>query len=356
MLANHEHAAEHPLASMTPASATGAAWQSLYSCDESALPTQSPAWFACIRAYHGTKDVTRIYHFADDVKAVLPLATDGFLSAASPPSGWGFGGVVADRALAPADVERIVDDLRRCLFLRVSLRPNPMAYSVWEAPMAAAGAIATDHIAHAISLEGGSADVLARMTSDARYGIRRAEKFGLKIEAGTSPRVVEAFCALYGRSIERWSRKSVLPRWLAAQRLRRFDRRARFEAMIAAMGENCVIWVAWHDGLPVSGILVLFGPNALYHKGAMDKGLANKTYANSLLQRLAIEEACRRGCRWYHMGETGRSADLARAKERFGAVRLAYREYLLESLPLSAFGSTARSVLRGLTRQGAAQA
>jgi lipid II:glycine glycyltransferase (peptidoglycan interpeptide bridge formation enzyme) len=96
------------------------------------------------------------------------------------------------------------------------------------------------------------------------------------------------------------------------------------------------LWVAWHDGRPAAGILVLQGEhNAHYTRGAMDREVAGPTRANDLLHRLAIEEACAAGCHSYHMGETGASESLARFKEGFGARPVPYAEYALERLPLT---------------------
>ena len=55
-----------------------------------------------------------------------------------------------------------------------------------------------------------------------------------------------------------------------------------------------------------------------------------------LLLRLAIEQACEDGCRYYYMGDSGRSASLGKFKERFGARPYDYAEYRLERLPLTA--------------------
>jgi lipid II:glycine glycyltransferase (peptidoglycan interpeptide bridge formation enzyme) len=80
----------------------------------------------------------------------------------------------------------------------------------------------------------------------------------------------------------------------------------------------------------------------------MDKELAGPTRANYLLHRLAIEEACAAGCRYYDMGETGVSASLAQFKTRFGARPYAYAEYHLERLPITRASYGARGVVKRL--------
>ena len=67
-----------------------------------------------------------------------------------------------------------------------------------------------------------------------------------------------------------------------------------------------------------------------------------------LLHRLAIEEACRAGCRYYHMGESGSSASLAQFKRRFGANAYGYAEYRLERLPITSVDAHLRRLVKRL--------
>jgi hypothetical protein len=80
----------------------------------------------------------------------------------------------------------------------------------------------------------------------------------------------------------------------------------------------------------------------------MDKDLAGPSRANDLLHRLAIEDACRAGCRSYHMGESGSSESLAKFKRGFGACAVAYAEYRLERLPLTGMDNRARGLVKRL--------
>ncbi len=112
------------------------------------------------------------------------------------------------------------------------------------------------------------------------------------------------------------------------------------------LGEACRIWVAWHNGQPAAAILVLQGSNASYIRGMMDKELAGPTRANYLLHRLAIEEACEAGCRYYDMGESGSSTSLAQFKTRFGARPCPYAEYHIERLPITSLHRHARGAIK----------
>jgi hypothetical protein len=71
-------------------------------------------------------------------------------------------------------------------------------------------------------------------------------------------------------------------------------------------------------------------------RAAMDKKAVRGTGANELLRRLSIEEACDSGHRYFHLGESAPSSELARNKRGFGAEEAHYTGYRLERLPLTA--------------------
>jgi hypothetical protein len=80
----------------------------------------------------------------------------------------------------------------------------------------------------------------------------------------------------------------------------------------------------------------------------MNPEVVGTSRANNLLQKLAIEEACRAGCRYYHMGETGNSKSLAQFKASFGAVPVHYHEYTFERLPLSRIDRALRRTVKSV--------
>ena len=78
------------------------------------------------------------------------------------------------------------------------------------------------------------------------------------------------------------------------------------------------------------------GEHSTAWRGAMDKHVAAGSGANELLHRLAIEEACESGRRFFHMGESAPSSPLARNKRAFGAEEEHCTGYRFERLPLTA--------------------
>src|SRR5919199_995105 len=294
-------------------------WQEVLKADAQALVFQTPAWLDCICALGGYEDASRLYETPGGRRLVLPLVRrtglpEALTTQASLPLGWGIGGLVASGPLEAEDV---------------------------------AAVIAVPRLAHILDLAGGFERVWAkRFASETRTAVRKAERSGLVVQCDTSGQLVPVFYDLFRLSIDRWARQQHEPRPLARWRGRRRDPLRKFQLVAQALGAACRLWVAWRDGWPAAAILVLQGANASYTRGVMDKELAGPTQANVLLHRLAIEEACRAGCRSYHMGESGPSASLAQFKRRFGANAYRYNEYRLERLPITSVDAHLRGLVK----------
>lgn len=328
-------------------------WQAVLAQDRSALVSQSPEWLDCICAAEAYADASRLYEFADGRQAVLPLVRRRNLPAAlaveaSPPYGWGFGGLLSTAPLEVEAVAAIFADLARQPALHIGLRPNPLHAAAWRSA-APPAAMALARCAHVLDLTGGFEQVWAqRFSSDTRRKIRKAEQAGLRVERDTDGRLLPVFYELFLESLDRWAEQQHEPKRLARWRGRQRDPLSKFRLMRDQLGEAFRLWVAWSGEQPAAAILVLQGANAHYTRGAMNKVLAGATYANYLLHRLAIEEACRAGSRSYHMGETGASKPLAQFKGHFGATPYTYAEYRLERLPLSRVDAALRRLIKQL--------
>ncbi len=327
-------------------------WQDVLESDPQALAFQAPTWLDCVCAASGGKDASRLYETADGQQLILPMARrtgpPWLTTQASFPPSWGTGGLLARRPLRPEDVAAVFDDLAGLPVLRTFLRPNPLLAQTWTAGRRP-GVIAIPRRAHVLDLTGGFDQVWTkRFTGKTRTAIRKAEKAGLVVECDSTGKLVPVFYDLLSQSFDRWANQQHEPLALARWRGQRRDPLAKFQKIAEMQGNACRIWVAWLEGRPAATILVLRGTNVSYTRGAMNKELAAPTRANDLLQRLAIEEACRDGCRYYHMGESGDSAALADYKERFGAEAHEYAEYRLERLPITQVDKRLRGFVKRL--------
>jgi GNAT acetyltransferase-like protein len=312
-------------------------WQQVVDADPDTLVWQTPSFMRCLLSTGMYQDRSRLYETAAGRRLVLPMVRWRFLprqlaSEASLPLGWGVGGLIGTGGVRASDVAAIFTDLATDRVLRRTLIPNPRTAALWAAARPDA-VVAFPRRAHVLRLEGGAENIWkTRFRSETRGAVRKAERAGLTVECDTTGRLVPAFLHLYRVSEQRWAGR---PRQPAAHPSRQLRRVARFLSATRALGPARQIWMAWSGGRPAASIVVLQGVNASNTLGAMDKDLAGPTRANDLLHHLAIQDACRAGCNYYHMGETGTSHSLAVFKERFGAEPFDYAEYRMGRLPVS---------------------
>lgn len=326
-------------------------WQALLDVDPEAVPYQNPAWLDCVCSIGNYEDVSRLYQAADGRQFVLPLVRrpglpEALTPVASLPPGWGMGGLVSSGNIQPEEIAAIFEDLARLPFPKISVRPNPRQGKSWTAA-APRNIIAVPRLAHVLDLEGGFDQVwLKRFDKKTRSAVRKGERSGVVVECDTTGRLVPVFYELLRRSFDRWAQQQHEPRFLTHFRGQMRDPLRKFQMMAERLGDACCIWVAWVNGQPAAAMLVLKYTNVNDSRGAMDKDVAASTGANDLLQSMAIESACRSGCRYYHMGESGSSASLAHFKTRFGAEPYPYAEYHLERFPITRIDAGLRRIVK----------
>jgi hypothetical protein len=322
-------------------------WDSVAASDPEVLVTQTPAWMDAVCMSGRWIDATRQYE-VDGRRIVVPLAQRvpslrALTVAASPPTGWGFGGPIADGGVGAEDIAMVLTDLARYPGLRLLIRPNPLQRDRW--PHAAG--LPVRRRAHVLDLRPGKDALWASMR--VRTQIRKANRH-IEIETDLTGRLLPVFFDLLDLSRERWARQQHEPRWLARWRGRRLDTLAKWRRVAAALGPRCRVSIAWIDGRAAAGLIVLQGRNAHYTRGAMDADVAARTAASTGLQWQAICDAADAGCSWYHMGESGPSKSLSRFKEQLGARPYDYLEYRFERLPFTRVDHAARGAVKRLVR------
>jgi CelD/BcsL family acetyltransferase involved in cellulose biosynthesis len=301
----------------------------------------------------GFEDASRLYELPGGKRLLLPMVKrkgvpNALAFAASFPYAWGIGGLLASRAMERSDVATVFDDLAEAGYLSVTVRPNPLQGEVWAAAQPA-NVASVPRRAHLLDLAGGFEYVWqTRFSASKRKQIRRAERNGLRVECDTTGRLMPVFYELYERSLVRWAKQQHEPLWLARLRAHARDPLHKLQAMADYLGDSCRVWVAWHENRPAAAIVVLQDHNASPVLGAMDKELANTTYANNLLDCYAIRDACEAGCRYYDFGETGFNEGLAHFKSEFGAVSYPYADYHIERLPFTQWDRNLRGLVKNL--------
>lgn len=338
-----------------------ALWQDVYQADPTAGISQSPAWLDAMCRMGPYTDASRAYSLSNGKQLILPMvrrkrSPQGWTMQASHPHAWGMGGLLASDPLEAADIAAVLEQVHAEPGLQTCIRPNPLQADIWDEGMdLAAGSdpdfrstlLRVPRVSHILELDPDFDEVwMGRFKSTTRTAVRKAEKSNLTIESDTSGKLIPVFYDLLLQSFERWAEQQNKPTWMARKWSERRDPLHKFEKIDRLLGSTCKTWVAYKDGEPAAALLILQDRNTNYSRGAMNKALAGPTRANVLLQKLAIEEACQTGSRYYYMGETGESSSLAQFKERFGAQAHAYHEYRFERVPLTLSVRRVRSVAK----------
>jgi hypothetical protein len=332
-------------------------WREIVASDPTAFVYQTPEGIDAICAARGEEDASRLYEFPDGRRLVLPLhrkrGRPAWMSVETSPL---IGSLVSPGPVRPDELRSVLEDLARHEAFQVRIVPGALHGEEWEA-------VVPQHVqrlpkrAHVVDLQDGFEKVWKdRFNGQGRRGVRKAEKVGLEVECGRGSALLPELYDLYRLSVDRWARRGRQPTFLARWRADRSASLEELQARMAALGDACRIWMARVDGRAAAAIIVLQGANAHYTMGAMDKELAGPTRANFLLHKLAIEDACREGCRYYNMGETGTSSSLARFKAHFGATEYSYFEYRLERIPVTALERRLKSWAKRLLRRGSGSA
>ena len=85
-------------------------WREALQTDPDVLPSQTPEWIDCMRAFGGYEDASRLYELPEERLLVLPMVRTRF-SQASLPAGWGIGGLVAPGGTHAEDARTVFADL-----------------------------------------------------------------------------------------------------------------------------------------------------------------------------------------------------------------------------------------------------
>jgi hypothetical protein len=190
----------------------------------------------------------------------------------------------------------------------------------WSAGLTS-GASAEPRRVDVIDLSPGWDEVYGRgFSRSARYNVRKAERAGVEVECDTTGRLIPVFYDVYLNWVDRWVPRSGLPGSLARYSALRQEPRRKFEAVAAALGAKCRVFVAWHLGRPVASCITLVhGQHAIGWRSYSIKELAGPVCANNLVQARALADASAAGCRYFDLGQSGETASLLSYKRSLGA-------------------------------------
>ncbi len=337
-----------------------AEWESLFRSDQNAVVGQSPAWRDAIFADGRYRDVSLLYEFSSGNQVVLPMAQwsahqhSRLLPSwpavmSSWPRIWGVGGPLSrGGSVSPDEAAAVLADVagRGALEAKITLRHD--ADPAW---LSEARQFRVEEVGcHILDLAGGFDHVWQHVfRSAARTAVRKAERSGLDIEVDRCGRLLNVFYDLREKSIGQLAAERHESLWSARRRMALVGPTSLGQLATVArhFGEDCVTWVARLKGEPVAATIVLkAGTNAKGWRRTMDKNLAAPVRANELLDRLAIEDACQGGCRFFDLGGSPPGSSLAKYKEKFGATPGSTHELRAASLPVHTAWRLSRHLIK----------
>jgi len=285
-----------------------------------ALPSQTPGWRDAVCA-NGWQDATRLYTWQDGARMLVPLVRSGTgAEYASWPVGWGVGGVLAaPDTVTPERVRTVLRDLTSLPAEEIYLRPHPASTALWD-ELVPPGTRRNPRLTQVLDLDGGLDHIWQhRFHRNVRNAVRRAERAELTVEQDATGRLVPVFYRLFELSIDRWAEQSDESDDALRRKVREKNPLTKFTAVAQHLGQDCRVWLARHEGEPVAALLALHrGPQVVYWQAAMDKARAARTKAATYLLYLVIEDACARGARSLHMGDTYPGTSVTTFKAAFG--------------------------------------
>ena len=298
-------------------------WHAVLRADPGATALQTPAYFEAVLTATGGRDDSRLYSLEDGRRLVLPLvgqrAVPGLRVNAAFPGGYGHGGMLASGGLLASDVRMVVEDLRgQVLSTRIDGAHHTAPQ--WSAGRMA-GVVEVLRRVEVLDLTPGFDELRAHHFSrNVRYHLRKAERSGVEVELDTTGRLVPVFHQLYRAWVDRWAPKSGLPPMVARRMAMWQEPLKKFETVAALLGQDCRVLVAWHRGAPVAAaISLVHGQHATGWRSYSIKELAAPVSANVLTQATCLADACRSGCRYFDLGQSGGVASLEQYKNSFGA-------------------------------------
>ena len=146
--------------------------------------------------------------------------------------------------------------------------------------------------------------------SKTRYNLNRALKSNLEIKSGVGEKARQDFERLLKETARRAGFKT--------------HASGHYRRLLAAFSQSATIVTVSHHGVALAAVLIVFfGPRATYVHGGSSRD-HSALMAPYLAQWHAIQEARRRGCRYYDFGGATHDAQsawagLTRFKLRFGA-------------------------------------
>jgi len=187
---------------------------------------------------------------------------------------------------------------------------------------------------HAVDLRPGIDEIFRRLHHSVQRKIRRAEREALVYEEGNSEQLLEHFYKLVVATRRRQHLPPQPKQW--------------FRSLIASLGANLKIRVAFKDGMPIASILTLSHKKTVTYKYGSSDERMHPLGGVALVFWNTIQQAKAAGCETLDLGRSDiDNHGLAAFKEHWGGIRSDLRYWRYPNRPPSHHHSSMKQSIIG---------
>jgi len=296
-------------------------WQEILSKSNTPTFFHTKKWLEILaKSFDGCSIKAHLYLFDDSTEVLFPAITFPCLKSLmnsyfSSYTGV-YGGLMCIKPISPKRVKMIMDTL---------FKGRTAGVYIYHSPFMKLGLPDRfkkhTHFTHMISLDNNFDYIWEKLFSHyQRKKIRRAEKSGVKVVDGKSKEDIKAFYALYEKGSERWGDRTtwIRPYEFCRNSILLGEGNTKFK--LAMLGEKVIAGAVDH----------YYGNHMFSAWRAFDYDYRNY-FANNLVVKEVIREACQEGLKYYDMGASAGLKGVIEFKESFGAVQTSFDIYAWEN-------------------------
>jgi CelD/BcsL family acetyltransferase involved in cellulose biosynthesis len=282
---------------------------------------QTPLWArVLVESFPEFRVDTRFYEFPDGARVLVPLMRrtrfGGSLSTLESMPFGTYGAFLAERALARAEVEAILGDLKRARppVVRLMVTPNPLGrFAIPE------DTFHCHNFVHFLRLDEDYDRIWRqRFSRGLRYSVRKSARRGVRAGIEHGEAVFLDFCRLYHETARTWERQPPFgePFFSALSRLAETDAQ---------------LWVARIEGRMIAGCVVFTrGEHQIPYVGGFDREYRGYD-PNNLMYAEAMKWGSRQGYRYFNFLSSAGIKGVEHFKSSFGTQRIFFNYYLYEN-------------------------
>lgn len=298
---------------------------------------QTPLWArVLVESFPEFRVDTRFYELPDGARVLVPLMRrtrfGGALSTLESMPFGTYGAFLAERALARAEAEAILRDLKRSPppVVRLMVTPNPLGrFAIPD------DTFHCQNFVHFLRLDEDYDRIWRqRFSRGLRYSVRKSTRRGVRAGIEQGETVFLDFCRLYTETARTWEREPPFgERFFAA-----LSRLAATEAQL---------WVARLEGRMIAGCVVFtHGEHQTPYVGGFDREYRGYD-PNNLMYAEAMKWGARQGYRYFNFLSSAGIKGVEHFKSSFGTQRIFFNYYLYENPVLKLLRRPLAVVRRG---------